>query len=134
LHFKAAIAYFKNSHSGCATLLQAACRSSAGCRWGTLFKLLDAKRNALFLGVDVEVEHLTDPLDWQQQGMERGTPFALAHRFFQTGPFRPHLEDRRHPGVVFVGSGTIPGVGIPMVLISGKLAAARVEAMAGGRS
>jgi phytoene desaturase len=79
---------------------------------------------------DVEVEHLTDPLDWQAQGMERGTPFALAHRFFQTGPFRPHLEDRRHPGVVFVGSGTIPGVGIPMVLISGKLAAARVDRMA----
>ena len=78
---------------------------------------------------DVEVEHLTDPLDWLQQGMERGTPFALAHRFFQTGPFRPHLEDRRHPGAVFVGSGTIPGVGIPMVLISGKLAADRVEAM-----
>jgi phytoene desaturase len=76
---------------------------------------------------DVEVEHLTDPLDWQAQGMERGTPFALAHRFFQTGPFRPHLEDRRHPGAVFVGSGTIPGVGIPMVLVSGKLAADRVE-------
>lgn len=78
---------------------------------------------------DVEVEHLTDPLDWLQQGMERGTPFALAHRFFQTGPFRPHLEDRRHPGAVFVGSGTIPGVGIPMVLVSGKLAANRIERM-----
>jgi len=95
---------------------------------------LATKVGQLGYPVDVEVEHLTDPLDWQQQGMERGTPFALAHRFFQTGPFRPHLEDRRHPGVVFVGSGTIPGVGIPMVLISGKLAAARVEAMAGGRS
>ena len=79
---------------------------------------------------DVEVERLTDPLDWLEQGMERGTPFALAHRFFQTGPFRPHLEPRAHPGVVLVGSGTIPGVGIPMVLVSGKLAAARVERMA----
>ena len=28
--------------------------------------------------------------------------------------------------VVFVGSGTQPGVGVPMVLISGKLAAQRV--------
>ncbi|MFZ4518651.1 MAG: phytoene desaturase family protein [Microthrixaceae bacterium] len=90
---------------------------------------LAAKVGELGYPTDIEVEHLTDPLDWQQQGMERGTPFALAHRFFQTGPFRPHLEDRRHDGVVFVGSGTIPGVGIPMVLISGKLAAARVEAM-----
>jgi phytoene desaturase len=29
---------------------------------------------------------------------------------------------------VFAGSGTVPGVGVPMVLISGKLAAGRVEA------
>ena len=33
------------------------------------------------------------------------------------------------PGLVFVGSGTIPGVGIPMVLVSGKLAANRIERM-----
>jgi len=38
-----------------------------------------------------------------------------------------------HPGlsnVVFVGSGTQPGVGVPMVLISGKLAAARITGAA----
>jgi phytoene desaturase len=60
--------------------------------------------------------------------MERGTPFALAHRFFQSGPFRPGNVDRRAPGLVFVGSGTVPGVGVPMVLLSGRLAALRVEA------
>ena len=60
--------------------------------------------------------------------MERGTPFALAHTFRQTGPFRPRNVDRRVPGLVFVGSSTVPGVGVPMVLVSGKLAAARVAA------
>ena len=64
-----------------------------------------------------------DPLDWQALGMERGTPFALAHTFRQTGPFRPTNVDRRVPGLVFVGSSTVPGVGVPMVLVSGKLAA-----------
>ncbi len=54
---------------------------------------------------DVVVERLTDPLDWEAQGMERGTPFALAHRFFQTGPFRPGNVDRRIPGLVFAGIG-----------------------------
>ena len=93
---------------------------------------LAAKVGALGYPTDIEVEHLTDPLDWLEQGMEKGTPFVLAHKFFQTGPFRPSLQDRKHPGVVFVGSGTIPGVGIPMVLVSGKLAADRVERM--GRS
>jgi phytoene desaturase len=79
--------------------------------------------------VDVEVEALVDPLDWERQGMERGTPFALSHRFRQTGPFRPGNVDRRAPGLVFAGSGTVPGVGVPMVLISGKLAAQRVAAL-----
>jgi phytoene desaturase len=76
---------------------------------------------------DVAVERLTDPRDWEAQGLERGTPFALAHRFFQTGPFRPANVDRRIPGLVFTGMGTVPGVGIPMVLISGRLAAERVD-------
>jgi phytoene desaturase len=79
--------------------------------------------------VDVVTEEVYDPLDWEAQGMERGTPFALAHTFRQTGPFRPRNIDRRVPGLVFVGSSTVPGVGVPMVLVSGKLAAARVRAM-----
>ena len=78
---------------------------------------------------DVEVEEVVDPLDWERRGMARGTPFALSHRFFQTGPFRPSNLERRAPGVVFTGSGTVPGVGVPMVLVSGLLAADRVEAM-----
>ena len=79
--------------------------------------------------VEVMTEEVYDPLDWEAQGMERGTPFALAHTFRQTGPFRPRNVDRRVPGLVFVGSSTVPGVGVPMVLVSGKLAAARVRAM-----
>ena len=84
---------------------------------------------ALGYPADIEVESLVDPTDWEGAGMERGTPFALAHRFFQSGPFRPGNVNRRAPGLVFVGSGTVPGVGIPMVLLSGRLAAERVEAL-----
>ena len=75
---------------------------------------------------DVVTEHLVTPLDWAAAGMHLGTPFALAHTFRQTGPFRPGNLDRRVPGLVFAGSGTVPGVGVPMVLVSGKLAARRV--------
>jgi len=79
---------------------------------------------------DLVVDELVDPLDWERQGMARGTPFALAHTFGQTGPFRPGNVDRRAPGLVFAGSGTVPGVGVPMVLISGRLAADRVDRLA----
>jgi phytoene desaturase len=86
--------------------------------------------DALGYPTRIEAERLTDPLDWEAQGMERGTPFALSHRFLQTGPFRPRNVDRRAHGLVFAGSGTVPGVGVPMVLVSGELAARRVGAMA----
>jgi phytoene desaturase len=78
--------------------------------------------------VRAEVDELVDPLDWEAEGLERGTPFSLAHTFFQTGPFRPRNVDSRAPGLVFTGAGTTPGVGVPMVLLSGLLAAERVEA------
>ncbi|MDO9380426.1 MAG: phytoene desaturase family protein [Nocardioidaceae bacterium] len=75
-------------------------------------------------GDAIEVEHVTTPLDWERQGMERGAPFASAHSFGQTGPFRP--RNIWGDNVVFTGSGTTPGVGVPMVLISGRLAAERI--------
>ena len=75
-------------------------------------------------GDGIEVEHVTTPLDWASRGMERGTPFAAAHTFGQTGPFRP--RNMWGENVVFAGSGTHPGVGVPMVLLSGRLAAERI--------
>ena len=76
---------------------------------------------------EIITDELVTPLDWKRQGMAGGTPFALAHNFAQTGPFRPSNVERRLPGMFFAGSGTVPGVGVPMVLISGKLAAQRVS-------
>ena len=72
----------------------------------------------------VELMHITTPQDWADRGMERGAPFAAAHSFFQTGPFRP--RNTWGENVVFTGSGTQPGVGVPMVLVSGRLAAERI--------
>ena len=72
----------------------------------------------------IEVEHLIDPSDWQRQGMNHGSPFASAHSLLQTGPFRP--KNLWGENIVFAGSGTTPGVGVPMVLISGRLAAERI--------
>lgn len=82
------------------------------------------ERGYIGFGDAIEVEDVTTPLDWQARGMERGAPFASAHSFLQTGPFRP--GNLWGQNVVFTGSGTQPGVGVPMVLISGRLAAERV--------
>jgi phytoene desaturase len=90
-----------------------------------MIKTLEDRGYAGF-GDSIETEVMTTPLDWQAQGMERGAPFASAHTFFQTGPFRPRNIAAGFENVVFAGSGTQPGVGVPMVLISGRLAAERI--------
>jgi phytoene desaturase len=77
-------------------------------------------------GSGIEVEQIVTPADWEAQGFAAGTPFASAHTFGQTGPFRPANLAPRLENVVFTGSGTQPGVGVPMVLISGRLAAERI--------
>ena len=87
---------------------------------------LAAHAERLGYPVDVVEEELMDPVDWARQGMVAGTPFSLSHRFFQSGPFRANNVDPRVPGLAFVGTGTVPGVGVPMVLLSGKLAAERL--------
>ena len=76
---------------------------------------------------DIVTEQLVTPDDWHAEGLTAGTPFALAHTFAQTGPFRPANVTRQLPGLVFAGAGTTPGVGVPMVLLSGRLAAERVR-------
>lgn len=81
-------------------------------------------RGYVGFGDAIEVEHITTPQDWADRGMERGAPFASAHSFLQTGPFRP--RNIWGDNVVFVGSGTQPGVGVPMVLVSGRIGAERV--------
>jgi phytoene desaturase len=74
----------------------------------------------------IEVSRVSTPADWARSGLAAGTPFAAAHTFGQSGPFRPRNLARGWENVVFAGSGTVPGVGVPCVLMSGRLAAERI--------
>jgi len=78
------------------------------------------------LAHDATVLDVVTPADWARQGMAAGSPFALAHTFGQTGPFRPGNMVRGIDNAVLAGSSTVPGVGVPTTLISGRLAADRV--------
>jgi len=78
------------------------------------------------LGADPEILHVVTPSDWARQGMIAGTPFALSHTFGQTGPFRPANTIRGIDNAVLAGSSTVPGVGIPTAIVSGRLAADRI--------
>ncbi|MGI5478923.1 phytoene desaturase family protein [Streptomyces lavendofoliae] len=84
------------------------------------------RRGLSGLAGSVEEEMLVTPADWAGWGHAAGTPFSAAHTFAQTGPFRPRNLVRGTGNAVLAGCGTTPGVGVPTVLLSGKLAAARI--------
>ncbi|WP_299576833.1 phytoene desaturase family protein [uncultured Williamsia sp.] len=77
---------------------------------------------------DARVHRIDHPGSWAADGMSAGTPFAAAHTLGQTGPLRTPNLWRGAENVVLAGSSTVPGVGIPPVLISGRLAADRITA------
>ncbi|ORV18156.1 phytoene desaturase family protein [Mycobacterium celatum] len=95
--------------------------------------IVEAVRERLLPDVrdDAEVLEVVTPEDWKRQGMVAGTPFALAHTFGQTGPFRPANTVRGIENAVLAGSSTVPGVGVPTALISGRLAADRITGIVG---
>ena len=75
--------------------------------------MLNAVENAGYRGFGeaIDAELLITPADWAKRGLGAGTPFAAAHTFGQTGPFRsPTPQPER--GVA--GSSTTPGVGVPV--------------------
>ncbi len=68
------------------------------------------------------------PDDWASEyNLWKGSAFGLSHSFFQSAYFRPQNKSKTLSNVYFAGASTVPGNGIPMVVISGSLAAKRIE-------
>ncbi|MEQ3552241.1 phytoene desaturase family protein [Pseudonocardia nematodicida] len=90
-----------------------------------LFGVL-ADRGLVDAGAEPSWTRTWTPQDWARAGMAAGTPFSASHTLAQTGPFRPRNLVRGVANAVLAGCGTTPGVGIPPVLVSGRLAAERI--------
>ena len=67
------------------------------------------------------------PHDWQNElNLERGAAFGISHDLFQSAFMRPQNVSPNQDGVFYVGASTVPGNGLPMVLISAELAEQRL--------
>jgi phytoene desaturase len=83
------------------------------------------------IGKDIRPEIVSrtvyTPEDWQNQyNLHRGSGLGLAHDMLQIGAFRPKNHDEEFRNVFYVGASTIPGTGLPMVLISSRLTVDRL--------
>ncbi|HEY0936880.1 MAG TPA: phytoene desaturase family protein [Trebonia sp.] len=86
------------------------------------------------LAAEAEILQVITPADWARQDLVAGTPFSYAHSLWQTGPFRPGNLPRGTQNAVLAGCGTVPGVGVPTALVSGRLAADRVTGTPAART
>lgn len=67
------------------------------------------------------------PQDWKNElNLERGAAFGISADLFQSAFMRPQNKSSE-TGVYYVGASTVPGNGLPMVLISAELAEQRLE-------
>jgi len=68
------------------------------------------------------------PLEWRDQfNLYKGSALGLAHDMNQIGGFRPKNFDEIYKNMFYAGASTIPGTGLPMVIISSELAVKRIE-------
>ena len=68
------------------------------------------------------------PHEFAELGLVAGAAFGPDHTLDQMGPLRAPIAHPHLSNVVFAGSGTRPGSGVPMVVMSGRLAALRLLA------
>ena len=102
--------------------------------WSDRERIADAVVRDLSLrtGHNLEANLVTrivlDPVDWQNMfGLYRGSGLGLGHKMTQVGGFRPSNKDEVFSNVWYTGASTVPGTGLPMVIISSKLTVQRID-------
>ena len=70
---------------------------------------------------------VTSPHDFATElSTWRGSALGLEHTVRQSAMFRPGNASRTVPNLMYVGSSTVPGIGMPICLISAELVAKRL--------
>jgi len=82
-------------------------------------------------GFDIEGNIISktvyNPETWQDMfNLYKGSGLGLAHDMNQIGGFRPKNYDEKYDNLFYTGASTVPGTGLPMVVISSKLVTQRI--------
>lgn len=76
----------------------------------------------------IRVRRTISPADFESElGAWRGGALGLAHTLRQSAVFRPRNASRRVDGLLYAGTSVLPGIGLPMCLISAELVAKRLR-------
>lgn len=77
----------------------------------------------------LKFEEVSTPISWaERQNLVRGSTHGLSHKLTQMAFLRPSNRHRRYRNLYFAGASTHPGTGVPMAMVSGRIAARRISA------
>jgi phytoene desaturase len=86
-----------------------------------------SKRTGFDVAANTVSRTVLDPVDWGNKfNLYKGSGLGLAHGLNQIGGFRPTNIDEEFSNLYYVGASTIPGTGLPIVVISSRLATERI--------
>ncbi len=102
--------------------------------WSDKEKVGDTLLDDLSARLDFDIRaHLVsstilDPSDWRDMyALYQGSGLGLAHNLGQIGYFRPRNKDEKFNNVFYVGASTIPGTGLPMMMVGSRLVTERIN-------
>lgn len=83
------------------------------------------------IGFDLIANRVTQtiyaPDDWEQMfNLYKGSGLGLAHGLNQVAAMRPKNKDEEFDNLYYVGASTVPGTGLPIVVIGSKLVTERI--------
>jgi phytoene desaturase len=69
------------------------------------------------------------PVEWEKMfNLHRGSGLGLGHNMGQMAYLRPSNKDEKLSNLFYTGASTVPGTGLPMVVIGSKLTVEQMEA------
>lgn len=106
--------------------------------WSDRDKIVDSiledfgKRIGQDIMPDIVSRSIYTPVEWQNRfNLFMGSGLGLSHNLMQIGAFRPSNKDEKFKNLFYVGASTVPGAGLPMAVISSRLAYERVSKFLG---
>lgn len=86
-----------------------------------------SKRTNFDIKSNIVTKTILNPVDWRDKfNLYKGSGLGLAHGLNQIGAFRPKNKDEVFGNLYYVGASTIPGTGLPIVVIGSRLVTERV--------
>ncbi len=93
----------------------------------TVFARLEKEMGITDLRENIKFEIVHTPKSWKGAfNLVKGAAFGLSHNFWQVGYLRPKNRHEKYKNLYFSGASTHPGTGLPIVLLSAKLASERI--------